>query len=120
MQNIMNSKLQNITILGATGSIGTSTLNVLRLHLDKYKIYAVSGKSQITKLFDICKEFNPIFAVVLDITSQEKLQNLIILFVHNFHYIAYIHISFPQFVLNKYMHNILNQIHLILHILKFH
>ena len=64
MQNIMNSKLQNITILGATGSIGTSTLNVLRLHLDKYKIYAVSGKSQITKLFDICKEFNPIFAVV--------------------------------------------------------
>ena len=77
MQNIMNSKLQNITILGATGSIGTSTLNVLRLHLDKYKIYAVSGKSQITKLFDICKEFNPIFAVVLDITSQEKLQNLI-------------------------------------------
>lgn len=73
----MNSKLQNITILGATGSIGTSTLNVLRLHLDKYKIYAVSGKSQIDKLFDICKEFNPIFAVVLDITSQEKLQALI-------------------------------------------
>lgn len=74
----MNNNLrQNITILGATGSIGTSTLNVLRLHLDKFKIYAVSGKSQIEKLFDICKEFNPIFAVVLDITSREKLQILI-------------------------------------------
>ena len=44
--------LQNIAIFGSTGSIGTSTLDVLRLHKDKYQIFALTGNSNYQLLFE--------------------------------------------------------------------
>lgn len=63
-----NSKLtsQSIALLGATGSIGASTLDIIRLHLDKYRLFAVSGFANWQKLLDICQEFNPAFAIIGD------------------------------------------------------
>lgn len=57
---------QNITVLGSTGSIGTSTLDVIRRHPERYRAYALCAHSQVDKLFAQCQEFSPAFAVVRD------------------------------------------------------
>ena len=58
--------MQNITVLGATGSIGVSTLDVIRRHPDRYRAFALCAHSQIDKLFEQCLEFKPYFAVLSD------------------------------------------------------
>jgi 1-deoxy-D-xylulose-5-phosphate reductoisomerase len=57
---------QQITILGATGSIGVSTLDVIRRHPDRYGVYALCAHSQVDKLFAQCLEFKPAMAVLGD------------------------------------------------------
>ena len=59
-------KLQNITLLGSTGSIGVSTLDVIRRHPDRYRAFALCAHSQVEKLFEQCREFRPRFAVLRD------------------------------------------------------
>jgi 1-deoxy-D-xylulose-5-phosphate reductoisomerase len=61
--------MQNVSILGSTGSIGESTLDVIRRHPNDYRLFALTANSQISKLAKQCEEFNPKFAVV----STEKL-----------------------------------------------
>lgn len=58
--------IQNITILGSTGSIGVSTLDVIRRHPDRYQAFALCAHSQVDKLFEQCLEFRPRFAVLRD------------------------------------------------------
>lgn len=58
--------IQNITVLGSTGSIGVSTLDVIRRHPDRYRAFALCAHSQGDKLFAQCLEFQPRFAVVRD------------------------------------------------------
>ncbi|MFC4700022.1 1-deoxy-D-xylulose-5-phosphate reductoisomerase [Glaciecola siphonariae] len=65
--------MQNITILGATGSIGLSTLEVMRLHPQRFHLYAVSGYSQLDKLADIANQYLPEYVVV---NTQEDAQRL--------------------------------------------
>lgn len=65
-----------LAILGATGSIGQSALEVVRLHCDKFIVHSVSGFSQIDKLAAICQEFAPKFACVPS-DKADKLQALI-------------------------------------------
>lgn len=60
------STVQNVTVLGATGSIGVSTLDVIRRHPDRYRAFALCAHSQIDKLFEQCLEFKPRFAVLRD------------------------------------------------------
>lgn len=59
-------KRQNITVLGSTGSIGVSTLDVIRRHPDRYQVFALCAHSQLDKLFEQCREFQPRFAVMRD------------------------------------------------------
>ncbi len=56
--------MQSITILGATGSIGVSTLDVLARHPDKYRVYALSAHSRVDELAAQCRAFLPARAVV--------------------------------------------------------
>ena len=56
--------LQNLTILGSTGSIGVSTLDVIRRHPDRYRVTALCAHNQIDRLFEQCLEFQPRFAVI--------------------------------------------------------
>ena len=58
--------MQKLTILGSTGSIGTSTLDVIRRHAGRFQVVALCGHSQIERLFAQCLEFKPRFAVVRD------------------------------------------------------
>lgn len=66
-------KRQNITILGSTGSIGVSTLDVIRRHPDRYQAYALCAHSQVDKLFEQCQEFRPAFAVLRDAQLADEL-----------------------------------------------
>nr|WP_306466425.1 1-deoxy-D-xylulose-5-phosphate reductoisomerase [Pseudomonas sp. HD6421] len=58
------SAVQRITVLGATGSIGLSTLDVIARHPDRYEVFALSGYSRIDELLALCLRHRPAFAVV--------------------------------------------------------
>ncbi len=60
------NKPQSITVLGATGSIGKSTLDVLARHPERYRVYALTAYQQDELLFEQCVRFKPSFAVMLD------------------------------------------------------
>lgn len=82
MQGTLSSKnnmpqQQSITILGATGSIGSSTLGVIALHPERYNIYAISGHSQLEKLAKIAKEFSPQVIVVRNQHDANKLAGML-------------------------------------------
>ncbi len=57
---------QVLTILGSTGSIGESTLNVVSRHPEKFRVFALAGHRQVDKLAAQCKQFRPEYAVVGD------------------------------------------------------
>ncbi|MBP5986882.1 MAG: 1-deoxy-D-xylulose-5-phosphate reductoisomerase [Azonexus sp.] len=69
----MSGNLQNITVLGSTGSIGVSTLDVIRRHPDRYRAFALCAHAQGDKLFEQCLEFRPRYAVLRDALLAEKL-----------------------------------------------
>ncbi|MBK8890612.1 MAG: 1-deoxy-D-xylulose-5-phosphate reductoisomerase [Dechloromonas sp.] len=64
---------QNVTILGATGSIGVSTLDVIRRHPERFHAFALCAHSQVDKLFEQVCEFAPKFAVVRDAALADEL-----------------------------------------------
>lgn len=68
--------LQNITVLGSTGSIGVSTLDVMRRHPERYRAFALCAHSQVDKLFEQCREFLPRFAVVRDASLANQLADM--------------------------------------------
>ncbi len=70
----MSIVLQNITVLGSTGSIGVSTLDVIRRHPDRYRAFALCAHAQGDKLFEQCLEFRPHYAVLRDAHLAEQLQ----------------------------------------------
>lgn len=55
---------QQITVLGATGSIGRSTLDVIARHPDRYRAFALTGHSRLDELRALCLRFCPRYAVV--------------------------------------------------------
>ena len=54
---------QKITILGSTGSIGVSTLDVIARHPDRYEVVALTGHTRVEELAHQCAQFHPAFAV---------------------------------------------------------
>jgi len=66
--------IQNLTILGSTGSIGVNTLDVVRRHGDRYRVLALCAHRQADRLFDQCVEFRPRFAVIGDAAAAAELQ----------------------------------------------
>ncbi len=65
--------MQAVTLLGSTGSIGESTLNVLAQHPQKYSVYALTANRSVDRLFEQCQQFKPVIAVMLDADSAEQL-----------------------------------------------
>ena len=55
---------KNIAIMGATGSIGDSTLSVVSQHPDLYNVVGVTGFSRLDKLLSICQQFKPTYVCV--------------------------------------------------------
>ena len=66
--------LQNVTILGATGTIGLNTLDVIARHPDRYRIFALTAHSRVDELAELCLRYQPRYAVMLDEVAADKLQ----------------------------------------------
>ena len=60
----MSASLQRVCILGATGSVGTSTLDVISRHPDRFEVFALTAHSRIDALFAQCVQWRPRFAVM--------------------------------------------------------
>jgi 1-deoxy-D-xylulose-5-phosphate reductoisomerase len=69
--------MQHITILGSTGSIGISTLDVIARHPDRYSVYALTAQNRVEELAQQCALFHPEVAVVGSAESAQKLQALL-------------------------------------------
>ena len=65
---------QQITVLGATGSIGLSTLDVIARHPDRYQTFALTGYSRLAELLALCIKHRPQVAVVPDERAASQLQ----------------------------------------------
>ena len=63
-----------VTVLGSTGSIGVSTLDVLRQHGDRYRVVALSAHRDVDGLAAQCREFQPEFAVMADPAAGQRLR----------------------------------------------
>jgi len=68
--------MQNITVLGSTGSIGTSTLDVVARHPDEFKVVALTANTQVELMLEQCRQYKPEYAVLVDETAATKLRSL--------------------------------------------
>lgn len=66
--------LQQVCVLGATGSIGLSTLDVLARHPQRYQVFALTAFSRLAELEALCLQHSPRFAVTADAESARRLQ----------------------------------------------
>src|SRR5688572_4127798 len=69
-----NSK---IAILGSTGSVGVSTLDVVSRHPDRFSVVALTARNQVDVLHEQCCRFNPQYAVMLEPAAAAALEHRI-------------------------------------------
>ena len=67
--------VRGLCILGATGSIGCSTLDVVAQHPDRFRVVALTARHQWDRLFEQCQRFRPDVAVVSDAAAAGRLQD---------------------------------------------
>ena len=65
---------QRVCILGATGSVGTSTLDVLARHPERFEVYALTAHGRVQELQAQCLQWQPAFAVVAEAGPARWLQ----------------------------------------------
>jgi 1-deoxy-D-xylulose-5-phosphate reductoisomerase len=68
------STLQNIAILGATGSIGASTLDVITRHPDRFRVAALTANRRVEELAELCRRHRPDYACVADAARAPRLR----------------------------------------------
>ena len=66
--------MKNISILGATGSIGTQTLDVIRNSEDEIKLIGITANSSVEKMKDIIREFKPKYVGMMDESSANDIK----------------------------------------------
>lgn len=69
----MSPGLIGVTVLGATGSIGASTLDVLARHADRYRVVALTANADVERLHDQCLAHRPEYAVMADEQAAQRL-----------------------------------------------
>ena len=69
---------RQLAILGSTGSIGVSTLDVVRAHPDRFHIVALTAGKQVERLANQCIEFKPAIAVVSEASDAKHLQKILL------------------------------------------
>ena len=67
--------MKNISILGATGSIGTQTLDVIRNSTNKINLIGITANSSVKKVIEIIKEFSPKYVAMMDKDCAKEIQN---------------------------------------------
>lgn len=73
----MSDRIQSVSILGSTGSIGVNTLDVIRRHPERYNVFALTGHSQVELLAQQCREFQPEYVVISEPRHEEALKVLL-------------------------------------------
>lgn len=68
------TKPQGIVVLGATGSVGANTLDVVARHPERYRVVALSGNRQVERLFEQALQFRPAYVVTGDAASADTLR----------------------------------------------
>ena len=66
-------KKQRLTVLGSTGSIGTSTLDVVARHPERFEVFALSAATQVDLLLQQCAQFRPRYAVMASASHAAEL-----------------------------------------------
>src|SRR3979411_1151841 len=69
------SRVRRVSVLGATGSIGDSTLDLLRASRDRYQVEALTANTNVQALARLAKEFGARFAAVADPDRFAELQD---------------------------------------------
>jgi 1-deoxy-D-xylulose-5-phosphate reductoisomerase len=69
--------IRHVTILGSTGSIGVSTLDVIARHAQRYRIVALTAHTQVDRMFEQCRAFGPELAVMLNEQAAQQLADKI-------------------------------------------
>jgi 1-deoxy-D-xylulose-5-phosphate reductoisomerase len=70
----MKGHMEQVVVLGATGSIGMSTLDVLAAHPDRFGVFALTAQHRHEDLFQLCVRFGPAFAVLGDELHASELR----------------------------------------------
>lgn len=73
----MDKQRKAVTVLGSTGSIGVSTLDVLSRHPEKFTVFALTANSNIERMVAQCQQFTPRYAVMSDETAAEQLADVL-------------------------------------------
>ena len=63
-----------LTVLGATGTIGVNTLDIVRRHPGRFEVVALTAATQVERLYEQCLEFQPKLAVLSDPAAAEALE----------------------------------------------
>jgi 1-deoxy-D-xylulose-5-phosphate reductoisomerase len=69
--------MTGVTILGSTGSIGLSTLDVIQHQHPRFNVVALTANTQVERLFQQCVQFEPEYAVMVDVDAAHKLEDKI-------------------------------------------
>lgn len=73
----MNKAIQHLSIIGATGSIGTQALDIVRRHPDKLAVVALAANRNVDHLAELVSEFNPKYAAIADSSLRSRLTTLL-------------------------------------------
>jgi 1-deoxy-D-xylulose-5-phosphate reductoisomerase len=73
MHDPAQKRTQNVTILGATGTIGMHTLDVISQHPDRFSVFAISANTNVKALAKLCEQYQPQYAVMLDAKMASQL-----------------------------------------------
>ncbi|MBI5612131.1 MAG: 1-deoxy-D-xylulose-5-phosphate reductoisomerase [Gammaproteobacteria bacterium] len=65
--------MRGVSLLGSTGSIGESALDVLARHPQRYRVLALSGNTRVDALFEQCRRYRPAYAAMYDAASAARL-----------------------------------------------
>jgi len=65
--------LQQVTILGATGTIGLQTLDVISQHKNRFSVFALTASSNVKSLLNLCQQYSPQYAVMLQAEAAAEL-----------------------------------------------
>ena len=66
--------MEKIVILGSTGSIGCNALEVIKLHKEKYKVFALTANKNVDLLTQQCVDFEPEFVIALNQDANQQLK----------------------------------------------
>ena len=73
--NSSKGVVQNVAILGATGTIGVQTLNVIAQHPERFNVFALTANNNTKAMLDLCRQYTPKYAVMLQASAASELDS---------------------------------------------